>query len=108
MSRSTKLSTLASLPYYAVIFASEKSSQLDGYNQMAERMIELAQQQEGFLGIDSASSDIGITVSYWQSLEDIKNWKTNSEHQVARKQGRETWYKGFTLRVAKVESHYEL
>lgn len=95
-------------PYYAVIFSNIKNEEIKGYAETADRMVELAHQQPGFLGIESASSDIAITVSYWESLDAIAAWKANSEHQLAQKQGRQQWYKSFRLRVAKVERAYEM
>lgn len=50
-------------PYYAVIFTSVLGEFKEGYSEMAELMVKLAQEQEGFLGIESAREDIGITVS---------------------------------------------
>jgi len=73
---------------------------------MAERMVELASQQPGFLGIESVREILGITVSYWESLEAISNWKKNAEHQQAQQSGREQWYSKFKVRVAKVERDY--
>lgn len=93
-------------PYYAVIFTSTRTALNDGYNEMAERMVELAHQQPGFLGIESARNEVGITVSYWSSLEAISLWKRNTEHQLAQKYGREKWYAGFKLRICKVERDY--
>jgi len=72
-------------PYYAVIFTSLRTGQEKGYEEMALRMLELAQKQDGFLGIESAQEEIGITVSYWRDLASIANWKSNSEHQLAQK-----------------------
>ncbi|XOV80202.1 MAG: antibiotic biosynthesis monooxygenase family protein [Aestuariibacter sp.] len=95
-------------PYYAVIFSSLKSEEQQGYSEMAEKMWHLASQQPGFLGAESASDDIGVTVSYWQSLEAIANWKQNSEHQLAQKMGRQQWYQTFRLRIAKVEREYAM
>lgn len=46
---------------------------------MATLMVQLAEQQEGFLGIESAREKIGISVSYWTSLK-AKEWKENSQH----------------------------
>jgi len=60
-------------PYYAVIFTSKRTDNIEGYQQTANRMVELAQQQPGYLGHESAHEGIGITVSYWNSLEAIKN-----------------------------------
>jgi heme-degrading monooxygenase HmoA len=93
-------------PYYAVIFSSHRTDVDGGYDQMAFRMVELASEQPGFLGIESAREDLGITVSYWESLEAIRLWKQNAEHQEAQRLGREQWYSGFRLRVAKVERDY--
>ena len=93
-------------PYYAVIFSSVRTSVDDGYVEMAERMIELAQQQEGFLGAESARNNLGITVSYWQNLESITNWKKNIDHQLAQKHGREKWYAAYKVRIALVERDY--
>ena len=93
-------------PYYAVIFTSSRTEGDHSYTETAERMIELASQQPGFLGVESARESVGITVSYWSDLESIKLWKQNSEHVLAQKQGRETWYKEFKIRIGKVESDY--
>ena len=67
----------------------------------------LAKKQEGFLGVDSARNEIGITVSYWESLESIKNWKQNSEHLFAQQKGRTDWYSWYKVRICKVEREYE-
>lgn len=93
-------------PYYAVIFTSLKMENNEGYDEMAERMVELAQQQPGFLGVESARNEVGITVSYWKDLVSIKNWKENAEHTIAREKGRADWYKAFKTRIAKVERDY--
>lgn len=93
-------------PYYAVIFTSVKMENNEGYDEMAERMVELAQQQPGFLGVESARNEIGITVSYWKDLVSIKNWKEHAEHTIAREKGRADWYKAFKTRIAKVERDY--
>lgn len=93
-------------PYYAVIFTSIKSDQTDGYDEMSDRMVELAQQQPGYMGIESARQEVGITVSYWESLEAIKNWKLNTEHLFAQQQGRKQWYTTYKVRVCKVEREY--
>lgn len=93
-------------PYYAVIFSSVRTEGDHGYEAMADRMVELARQQDGFLGVESARNEFGITVSYWRDLESIKKWKEHSEHQIARENGRKIWYKSFMTRIALVESDY--
>ena len=90
-------------PYYAVIFTSVRTEGDNGYSEMANRMVELASMQDGFLGAESAREEIGITVSYWRDLESIKKWKENAEHVIAQERGRAEWYKAFKTRIALVE-----
>lgn len=94
-------------PYYAVIFTSIRTDIDEGYGLTADAMVALAEKQPGFLGVESARNDVGITVSYWVDLDSIQQWKSNSEHLLAQKLGREKWYKAFKTRIAKVERDYE-
>jgi heme-degrading monooxygenase HmoA len=104
------------LPYYAVIFSSLRTpgadngghGASDGYDDMADRMVELAAQQDGFLGVESTrgADGFGITVSYWRDEAAIVKWKANAEHLVAQQYGQERWYEHFELRIAKVERAY--
>ena len=95
-------------PYYAVVFTSQRTAGERGYGTMADRMLELAAQQPGYLGVESVrdAEGFGITVSYWTSEEAIRAWKANTEHQVAQQAGMKTWYGDYALRVAKVERAY--
>ena len=93
-------------PYYAVIFTSIRTVGDNGYDEMAVRMMELAEQQAGYLGVESARDAVGITVSYWEDLGSIKKWKENAEHLEAQKTGRELWYESFKVRISKVERDY--
>jgi len=93
----------ASLPYYAVIFTSTRTPEDNGYAETAERMVELARTMPGFLGVESAREDVGITVSYWENLDAIKQWQQHPEHLEAQRRGREEWYESFTTRVCLVE-----
>lgn len=101
---------LPETPYYAVIFTSKlqdlNAEALARYEKLADRMVELATLQSGFLGVESARNEVGITVSYWADVESIKNWKLNAEHTMARSQ-RKLFYKHYTTRIAAVERHYE-
>lgn len=92
-------------PYYAVIFTSQRTDGDQGYAAMAERMVELARQQPGFLGVESARDPegFGLTVSYWRDEASIAAWKAHAEHAVAQRLGRERWYGAFALRVCRVE-----
>lgn len=96
-------------PYYAVIFSSQRNdADAAGYDQAAQRMLELAALQPGFLGVESTrgTGGFGITVSYWESEEAIAAWKRHAEHAAVRQRGRLEWYEHFEIRVAKVERAY--
>jgi heme-degrading monooxygenase HmoA len=93
-------------PYYAVIFTSHRTEGDNGYGEMATKMLELASRQPGFLGVESAREEVGITVSYWADLESIKKWKENLHHKEAQMLGHEKWYSAFKTRIAKVERDY--
>lgn len=95
------------IPYYAVIFTSTQKENTEGYQEMSIKMENLAKLQDGFLGIDSVNETVGITVSYWKSLESIKNWKQQSEHLLAQQKGRTQWYNWYNVRICKVEREYE-
>ncbi|GGG37489.1 antibiotic biosynthesis monooxygenase family protein [Bizionia arctica] len=94
-------------PYYAVIFTSTQTEHIEGYSEMAIKMEALAKRQPGFIGLESARESLGITVSYWDSLEVIKNWKQESEHFFAQQKGRENWYSWYHVRICKVEREYQ-
>lgn len=103
-------------PYYAVIFTSRHTgADQDEYGVTANQMAEMASQQPGYLGINSTSSSpdpltgarSGITVSYWQTEEDVRNWKKVVEHRGAQRLGREKWYAKYATQVCRVERHYQ-
>jgi len=100
------IATTPKPPYYAVIFTSIKTDDDKGYTKMSDKMIELAKQQAGFLGIESARDELGITVSYWNSLKAIQLWKQNVDHTEAREKGKSIWYQQFKVRICKVERDY--
>jgi heme-degrading monooxygenase HmoA len=96
--------------YYAVIFSSQRTDGDKGYGAMADKMEELAAQQPGFLGVESVRdvSGSGITISYWESLEAISNWKQNQSHQAAQNKGKVDWYQNYSVKICKVEREYSL
>jgi heme-degrading monooxygenase HmoA len=95
-------------PYYAVIFTSQRTEGERGYGDMADRMVELAASQPGYLGIESVrgADGLGITVSYWDSTQAIADWKANAEHRIAQETGKQIWYSDYQLRIARVERAY--
>lgn len=98
-------------PYYAVIFTSIRTQLADGYGETAILLEELAHQQPGCLGMESARnapgvSTLGITVSYWESLEAIRAWKQQADHRLAQQAGRAQWYETYQVRICRVERDY--
>jgi heme-degrading monooxygenase HmoA len=100
----------AQKPCYAVIFTGKRTAGDQGYGEMSQRMRELVARQPGFIGMESVrdESGFGITVSYWESLEAIRNWKQNEDHQLAQEKGKQTWYENYTVRICKIEREYRM
>jgi len=94
-------------PYYAVIFSSIRTQADNEYSEMSIKMVELASNQDGFLGMESVRDGLGLTISYWRDLESIKKWRENTDHTIARHKGRSDWYQAFKVRIAIVEQDYE-
>ncbi len=46
-------------PYYAEIFSSTSTEGNNGYSEIADKMVELAKQQKGFLGVEIARNKLG-------------------------------------------------
>ena len=93
-------------PYYAVIFTAVATDELEGYEETSALMRELAEKEEGFLGLESAGDKEEITVSYWKDLDAIQKWKHNTDHQIAKAKGRKDWYERYISRIARVEREY--
>ena len=102
----TPFARLPEPPYFAVIFTSQRNGDDEaGYAAAAERMLELAAQQPGFLGVESVrgADGFGVTISYWESEAAIAAWKRHAEHLVAQREGRARFYERYALRVCRVE-----
>lgn len=92
--------------FYAVIFSSEKSDDLEGYTEMDEATMTLAAQQPGYLGYESVTSqNRTIFISYWENKAAIENWRINSTHKMA-KAGAHKWYKRYLSQICLVESSH--
>jgi heme-degrading monooxygenase HmoA len=93
-------------PYVAVIFTSLRTEGDNGYGAMADAMQKVAAEQPGYLGIEDAREQLGITVSYWQDEAAAQAWKQVGAHLVAQARGREVWYADYRVRVAHVMRDY--
>ena len=76
-------------PYYAVIFTSQRTDVDDGYGAMGDRMVELASQQPGFLGVESVRD--AERARHHRFLLVVARgdpaWKAHAEHRVAQTTG---------------------
>lgn len=104
----TSKTVLPDPPYYAVIFTSTRTEVDQGYDQMAQKMEDLAREQPGFLGLEAArgADAFGVTISYWTDEASIAAWKSEADHQIAQKYGRDRWYSDYVTRVARVDRQY--
>lgn len=91
---------------YAVIFISQLKGDDPGYHSMAKEILDLARTQKGFLGFESARSDIGISISYWEDLASIQEWKKQSDHIEAQTRGQREWYQWYRIQICKIERSY--
>jgi heme-degrading monooxygenase HmoA len=94
-------------PYYAVIATTFRTKDVGGYDEMGDAMEELVTKQPSYLGHEFARDGIGINISYWNTIEDIKRWKNLEQHLIAQKLGKEKWYQSYKVRICKVERDYE-
>jgi heme-degrading monooxygenase HmoA len=100
------IATTPEPPYVAVIFTSLRNPRDDGYAATAEVMLEMAREQDGFLGVESAREGLGITISYWRDEHAARSWKRVAEHLIAQRRGRDEWYFDYRVRVATVSREY--
>lgn len=93
-------------PYYAVIFRSKRSEGDFGYAEASRAMFEEVKKLDGFLGMDSVrgADGVGITVSYWKTMESIEAMRENTSHKAAKRLGKLQWYDAYSIRICKVES----
>ncbi|MBB2708284.1 UNVERIFIED_ORG: heme-degrading monooxygenase HmoA [Rhizobium esperanzae] len=102
------IARLPAPPYYVVCFSSQRTEVEDGYGDVGAAMVELAQQQPGFLGFESArrADGFGIINSYWRDEDSIRAWKAVVDHVEAQRRGRADWYRRYEIRVALVQRAY--
>ncbi|MCW8825066.1 MAG: antibiotic biosynthesis monooxygenase [Gammaproteobacteria bacterium] len=96
---------------YAVIFRAQikDPKNIDStYSAMAARMRELATTQYGCIDFSSVTEgESEISISYWESMEQISAWKSDPEHQQAQGLGQSRWYRSYHVEVVKVERQYQ-
>ena len=88
---------------YAVIFKASVAVLDDEYLQMAQRLKALAFEKYGcldFISVTEGSEEIAI--SYWETQQQIRDWKNDPEHKLAQGKGRDKWYRSFSIDICEV------
>jgi len=92
---------------YAVIFKAEINDLDQAYYETAARMRELAKSKYGCIDITAVTEgNQEITISYWETEEQIMAWKQDPEHKKAQALGRSKWYKSYKIEIVRVEREY--
>jgi heme-degrading monooxygenase HmoA len=88
-----------------VLFRSKLVDAPDGYAEMAQEMLTLANTMPGFIDVKAFKADDGerLTLVWWQDEDTLRAWRTNARHLVAQKAGRERWYEYYKIEVAEVK-----
>ena len=88
---------------YAVIFKATMAELDDEYMQMAQRLKTLAFEKYGCLDFVSVNEGpVEIAISYWETQEQILDWKNDPEHRFAQARGRDKWYRSFSIEICEI------
>ena len=88
---------------YAVIFKATVAELDDEYTRMAQRLKELAFEKYGCQDFVSVCEGIEeIAISYWETEQQIQDWKNDPEHRLAQAMGRDKWYRSFSIEICEI------
>lgn len=92
---------------FAVIIRAVAGDLDDEYRSTIERMKQLAFERYGCLEFFALmEGDKRVAISYWENEEQIKHWKSNTEHLLAQKKAQSKWYKSYKIQVVEVKREY--
>ena len=93
---------------YAVIFRATVAQLDDEYFRMAENMKNLAFSKYGCLDfVTVTEGDEEIAISYWESEQQIRDWKNDPQHRIAQQAGRDKWYQSYNVEICEVGRSYK-
>ena len=92
---------------YVVIFKA-KIHQLDPhYFILAKQLREKALTQFNCQKFEALTeNNQEVTLSYWQSLDDIQNWRNDAEHLMAQQLGLSKWYQSIEIEICQIQKSY--
>jgi heme-degrading monooxygenase HmoA len=92
---------------YAVIFKARINQFDDEYQATAEKMRRLATKEYACRDFVSATeNDYEISISYWDSLDDIQDWRENPDHLKAQTLGASRWYRSIEIEIVELIRDY--
>jgi len=93
---------------YAVIFKAVVKQFDQQYEAMLVELRALSVNKYGCIDIQSVTEgENDVTISYWNNLEDIKQWKQDDRHLLAQGLAMEKWYKSYEVQVVEVIREYK-
>lgn len=91
----------------AVIFTAQIKLLDEEYNTTARQLRERAVNLYDCIDLISVlENGCEITISYWNSEEDIHKWKQDQAHLRAQELGRNRWYETYQVQVVEVKRSY--
>ena len=93
--------------HYAVIFASERPLNPEGYAEMDEATMEAASQIDGYLGYEVVrQGEAAIFISYWRDQTAVGEWARHPLHKKAKEMGNTLWYDAYRSLVCQVQQSH--
>ena len=92
---------------YAVIFRAVIRDLDQEYLDLAEQLRSLAIDKYGcreFFALTEGNQEVAI--SYWDTEEQVRNWKQDALHLQAQQLGRKKWYESYRVQIAEVQREY--
>lgn len=92
---------------YAVIFRAVIRDLDQEYLDLAEQLRSLAIEKYGcreFFALTEGNQEVAI--SYWDTEEQVRNWKQDALHLQAQQLGRKKWYESYRVQIAEVQREY--
>jgi heme-degrading monooxygenase HmoA len=99
---------------YAVIFEVEPKD--DGgakrYFELAAQLRPELEKIDGFISVERFESLTNkgkfVSLSFWRDEAAVKAWRAQASHQMAQREGKESVFKDYRIRVAEVVRDYKL
>ena len=92
---------------YAVILRATVGNLDQEYRAALEKMKQLAFEEYGCLEfVAMMDGDQRIAISYWETEEQIRRWKQNSEHLNTQQKARDIWYQSYSVQVVNIVREY--